>query len=105
MQVLKAVAQPVQDAQTFTFRALISEEELADNGQVVTFFHISEVTVQRPDKIHVVFKGRGQRVDFYGSASKLLMYSPDAKFYASLPAKDTIDANVADLVIVRSFKS
>jgi len=50
LDVLRAVAQPVEQAQGFSFRALISEEELATDGQIVTFFHSVDVTVQRPDK-------------------------------------------------------
>ena len=97
LDVLRAVADPVEKAQSFTFKALVSEEELATNGQIVTFFHSVDVTVQRPDKIHLVFRGRGQRVDYYGGNGSITMFSPDANFYTSMPAKSTIDANLADL--------
>jgi hypothetical protein len=52
LDVLKAVTQPIEQAQAFTFKALVSEEQLATNGQIVTFFHTTEITVQRPDKVH-----------------------------------------------------
>ena len=58
LDVLKAVTQPIEQAQAFSFKALVSEEQLATNGQIVTFFHTTEVTVQRPDKAHLIFKGR-----------------------------------------------
>jgi hypothetical protein len=32
LDVLKAVTQPIEQAQAFTFKALISEEQLATNG-------------------------------------------------------------------------
>ena len=92
MRVLKAVADPVQKAQTFSFKALVSEEDLASNGQLITTFHAISVTVQRPDKIHVVFRGSGQRVDFYGSAAGAWLYAPEPKLYVSLPGKENIDA-------------
>jgi len=97
LDVLRVVTQPVEQAQHFSFRALVSEEELATNGQIVTFFHTVEVTVQRPDKVHLVFKGRGERVDFYGTSGSVTMYSPEAKLYTTVPAKSTIDENLADL--------
>jgi hypothetical protein len=97
LDVLRAVAEPVEKAQSFTFKALVGEEELATNGQIVTFFHSVDVTVERPDKIHLVFRGRGQRVDYYGGDGSITMFSPDANFYTTMPAKSTIDANLTDL--------
>jgi hypothetical protein len=97
LDVLKAVTQPIEQAQTFTFKALVSEEQLATNGQIVTFFHTTEITVQRPDKVHLVFTGRGERVDFYGTNSSITMYAPATKLYATVPAKATIDDNLADI--------
>ncbi|UWZ83326.1 DUF2092 domain-containing protein [Occallatibacter riparius] len=92
MRVLKAVADPVQQAQSFSFKALVSEEDLASNGQLITTFHAVEVTVQRPDKIHVVFRGSGQRVDYYGAPGGAYLYAPDPKLYVSLPGRESIDA-------------
>jgi hypothetical protein len=97
LDVLHAVAQPVEKAQSFNFKALVSEEELATNGQIVTLFHSVDITVQRPDKVHLVFRGRGQRVDFYGTSGNITMYAPDSGLYTAIPAKSTIDANLADL--------
>ena len=97
LDVLRAVAEPVEKAQAFTFKALISEEEVASNGQIVTFFHTTTVTVQRPDKIHLVFEGRGQRVDFFTANGKTIMYAPDASLYTTVSSKGTIDEIVKDL--------
>jgi hypothetical protein len=94
MRVLKAVADPVQQAQTFSFKALVGEEDLASNGQIITSFHAIDVTVQRPDKVHVVFRGSGDRVDFYAANGSAYLYSPDKKVYVSLPGKNTIDADL-----------
>jgi hypothetical protein len=97
LDVLKAVTQPIEQAQSFTFKALISEEQLATNGQIVTFFHATEIMVQRPDKVHLIFKGRGERVDFYGTNGSITMYAPDTKLYTTVPAKATIDDNLVDI--------
>jgi hypothetical protein len=97
LDVLKAVTQPIEQAQTFSFKALVSEEQLATNGQIVTFFHMSEITVQRPDKAHLIFRGAGERVDFYGTNGSITMYAPDVKLYTTVPAKATIDDNLADI--------
>jgi hypothetical protein len=97
LDVLKAVTQPIEQAQAFSFKALISEEQLATNGQIVTFFHTSEIMVRRPDKVHLVFRGAGERVDFYGTNGSITMYAPDTKLYTTVPAKATIDDNLADI--------
>jgi hypothetical protein len=97
LDVLKAVTQPIEQAQAFSFKALVSEEQLATDGQVVTFFHTTEITVQRPDKTHLIYKGRGERVDFYSTNGSITMYAPDTKLYTTIPAKATIDDNLADI--------
>lgn len=95
MQVLKAVADPLQQATAFRFKALIGEEELANNRQIVTFFHSVDVTVQRPNKIHLVLRGHGERVDFYAADGQINMWSPDTKLYTTIPAKSTINETLA----------
>jgi hypothetical protein len=97
LDVLKAVTQPIEQAQAFSFKTLISEEQLATNGQIVTFFHTTEITAQRPDKVHLIFKGRGEQVDFYGTNGSITMYAPESKLYTTVPAKGTIDDNLADI--------
>jgi hypothetical protein len=94
LDVLRAVAQPVQQAQQFSLKALISEEQLATDRQIVTFFHTVDVTVQRPDKIHLIFHGKGQRVDLYGAGGTATLYAPDSKLYAQISTKGSIDAMV-----------
>ena len=96
MRVLKAVSDPLENAKAFRFKALVSEEELATDGQIVTFFHTVDVTVQRPDKVHLVVQGHGQRVDFYTANGQTTMWSPDARLYTTLPAKSTIDEDIAN---------
>jgi hypothetical protein len=64
---------------------------------LITFFHTVDVSVQRPDKVHLIFRGRGQEVDYYADAKNILMYSPAAKLYTSMPAQGSIDATLANL--------
>jgi hypothetical protein len=94
MKVLKAVADPVQQAQAFSFKAIVSEEDLASNGQIITSFHVIDVTVQRPDKVHIIFKGSGPRVELYTAAGSAWLYAPESKLYVSLPAKENIAAYI-----------
>jgi hypothetical protein len=97
LEVLHAVSDPLSRAQVFSFKALIGEEQLASDGQLVTFFHSVDIVVQRPDKVHLVFKGQGEETDFYGVSGSTTMYSPESKVFAQLPAKATIDDNLTAL--------
>ncbi len=98
LDVLRAVTQPVEQAQNFTFKALVSEEEVASNGQIITFFRAVDIRVQRPNKIHLIYKGKGERVDFFNSGTgSVTLYSPDSKLYATMPAKTTIEETLNSL--------
>jgi hypothetical protein len=97
LQVLKAATDPIRDAKTYSFRAFVGTEQLGTNGQVITLFHVSDVTVQRPDKLHLDFAGQGQKVQFYFNAGLAALYAPSEKLYSSLSAKATIDAELEDL--------
>jgi len=98
LDVLRAVCQPLVQAQNLSFRALVSEEEVASNGQIVTFFHTVDITAQRPNKVHLVFKGRGEQVDFFDDGNgTVTMYAPGPKLYTTFSSKTTIDEMVESL--------
>lgn len=97
LDVLHAVVSPVEKAKTFSFQALVSEEQMATDGQLLTFFHTVDVTVQRPGKIHLVFRGRGHLVDMYDDNGVVTLYSPDVNLYSVVPVKKTIDDTLNDL--------
>jgi hypothetical protein len=96
LDVLRADAQPVQQAQQFSVKALISEEQPATDGQVGTFFHAVDITIQRPDEIHLIFRGKGPRVDLYSAGGAATLYVPDSKLDAQRSTKGSIDAMVED---------
>ena len=97
LDVLRAVAEPVEQAQTFSFKAIVSEEQLATDGQLITFFHTVDITVQRPDKIRLTLRGRGKTVEFYMMNGSVTLFAPDANLYAVMPAKSSIEASLANL--------
>jgi len=78
-------------AGSFSFRALVSQE-LGRDGQVITLFHLSEVTVQRPVRLHVDFRGRGKEVDLFSSPGLSVLYTPQEKLYAVISTPATIAA-------------
>lgn len=97
LRVLKAATDPLLEAKSYSFRALVSRESMGTNGQVITLFNLSEVTVQRPDKLHVEFRGRGKNVQLFYNAGQCVLFTPEAKLYTALPCPKTIDATLDDL--------
>src|SRR5439155_14560189 len=84
LQVLKATTDPIRDAKAYSFRALVSREHTGTNVQIITLFNLSDVTVERPDKIHVDFKGRGKEVQLFCNAGQCAFYTPSEKLYATV---------------------
>lgn len=97
LQILKAATDPIRDAKSYTFRALVSREHLGTNGQVITLFNMSNVTVQRPDKLHMDFRGRGKDIEIYYDAGNATLSTPSEKLYSSFTAPKTIDEALVDL--------
>jgi hypothetical protein len=94
LQVLKAATDPIRESHSYSFRVLVSREHLGTNGQVITLFHFSDVTVQRPDKLYVDFRGQGKRVELFYNAGQSVLYTPDEKLYTQLSSPSTIDATL-----------
>ena len=91
LKVLKAVSDPIRDAKNFSFRTRGTREYVGTNGQIITYFNTSEITVQRPDKLHVDFKGRGQEVELFYDGGQAVLYAPGPNLYATVPAPKTLD--------------
>src|SRR5215470_10746558 len=93
LKVLKAVTDPIRDAKAFSFRTRGIREYLGSNGQIITYFTTSDITVGRPDKLRVDFKGRGQDVQLYFDGGQTVLYTPGPKLYAVIPSSaKTLDA-------------
>jgi hypothetical protein len=98
LKVLKAVTDPIRDAKAFSFRTRAIREYLGSNGQIISYFTTSDVTVSRPDKLRVDFKGRGHDVQLYYDAGQTVLYAPGPKLYAIIPsAAKTLDGVLQEL--------
>jgi hypothetical protein len=97
LQVLRATTNSLKNARSFSFRAVVSREGLGSNDQVVTFFHQSEVTVSRPDKLHIHAVGEHQALDLFFNHGDVFLYAPDKKLYARMQTKPDLDQAVDGL--------
>jgi hypothetical protein len=97
LKVLKAVIDPVATAKNFEFRALVAEEHLGTNNQVITKFRVEDVTMARPDKLRVSVKRADNDLEFYLGNGKATLYSPKSKLFTTVVAPTTVDAALKKL--------
>jgi hypothetical protein len=92
MQILKAMSDRLAAARTMTFTAVTTYESPARTGQPLAYTTLSEVTLERPDKLRVVTPGDGPRSEFYYDGKTMMAYSPEPGYVAVAAAPPTIDA-------------
>jgi hypothetical protein len=81
LQALKIATEPTKDVKAFSFRILTSRDLVGTNDQIITQFSVSEITVERPNKLHIKFRGRGEPVDlFYEGSPGLLQGRGPSRF-------------------------
>src|SRR5262249_37945509 len=97
LKVLKAVTDPIRDAKAFSFKTRGIREFLGSNGQIITYFTNSNITVARPDKLRIDFTGRGQDVQLFYDSGQAVIYAPEPKLYASMCTVKTIDGVLDEL--------
>lgn len=95
LRVLKGATDQIKEAKILSFRTLVARDVLGSNDQVITQFSTSKVTLQRPDKLHVDFRGRGKPVElFFDGSGKTVLYTPEAKFYSTVSTPSSLDATL-----------
>jgi len=65
IEKLKAMSQRLAGAKSMSFTAVTTYEAPARNGQPLYYSTLSQVAVQRPDKLRVITPGDGPASDFY----------------------------------------
>lgn len=91
VELLKAASAALAGAQTVSFNAVATYERAASNGQPLFFSSISQVTLQRPDKLRVITLGDGTPDEFYYDGKSMMAYIPSAELVAIADAPPTID--------------
>jgi hypothetical protein len=92
IDILKAMSARLAAAHTMTFTALTTYESPARTGQPLAYMTLSEVTLERPDKLRVITPGDGPRSEFYYDGKTMMAYAPESGHVAVADAPPTIDA-------------
>ncbi len=91
----KAMSNRLASAQTLAFTAISSYESPSRLGVPLVYTTVSEVTLQRPDKLRVITSGQGAASEFYYDGKTMTAYAPDKNLVAVAEAPATIDAALA----------
>jgi len=82
----------LQTLKAFEVSFKVSKDEVLDSGQKVMVDGTSELTVQRPDRLHFSTKidEAHRDLQFFYNGKTFTIYGNTNKFYASVPAPATI---------------
>ena len=91
IDLLKAMSARLASARTMTFTAISTYESPTHIGPPLVYTTISEVTLQRPDKLRVITPGDGPASEFYYDGKMMMAYMPAENLAAVAEAPPTID--------------
>jgi hypothetical protein len=91
LEMLKATSQRLATAKSMSFTAMTTYESPARNGQPLYYTTLSDVAVQRPNKLRVITPGDGPASEFYYDGQVMMAYAPAAELVAVADAPPTID--------------
>jgi hypothetical protein len=96
-EILFQAGQYLKAAKTFKFKAKITRDILLDDDIRVQFGGVSNVTVQRPNKLRAIFNGDERSRRTYFDGETLTLYSLSRKTYVQKKITGTI-GNAIDFI-------
>ncbi len=91
IELLKAMSERLAAARALAFTALVTYEHPSRLGPALAFTTLSEVLMQRPDKLRVVTPGDGPASEFTYDGKTMTAYAPAENMLAVADAPTTID--------------
>jgi hypothetical protein len=91
MALVKAMGDKLAAAKTMSFTAIATYESPDRTGEPLAYTTLSQVTLQRPDKLRIISPGDGPRTEFYYNGKTVQAYEPAVNLVAITQAPDTID--------------
>lgn len=91
IDILKATSAKLAAARSMSFDALATYESPARTLQPLAYTVLSQVTLERPDKLRVISPGDGPPTEFYYDGRTITAYSPKEDLAAVEDAPPTID--------------
>jgi hypothetical protein len=92
LEILKAASARLATARILSFTAVATYESPARTLQPLAYTTLSDVTLQRPNKLQVITEGDGPPTEFYYDGKQIIAYAPQEDHAAVADAPPTIDA-------------
>jgi hypothetical protein len=94
LELLRAMSARLAAAQSMAFTATVSYEHPSRIGPALAYTTVSEVTLQRPDKLRVITVGDGPASEFYYDGRTMTAFAPAENLAAVAPPPPTIEATL-----------
>jgi hypothetical protein len=91
LELLKAASDRLAAARSMSFTATVTYEFPSQLGPPIAYTTVSEVLLQRPDKLQVITPGDGPASEFYYDGKTIVEYVPGQDLVATAAAPPTID--------------
>jgi hypothetical protein len=91
LELIKGMSDKLAAAQSLSFTARRAFDEPATNGQPLFYMVVSNVVLQRPDKLKVVVPGDGPPSEFLYDGKTMTVLLPDKKLAAVAEAPPALD--------------
>jgi hypothetical protein len=92
MDLLRAMSKALTASSSMSFTAVATYESPTSVGPPLAYTTVSEVLVQRPNKLRVITSGDGRASEYYYDGKTLTAFAPSENLAAVAPAPPTIDA-------------
>src|SRR5512144_3207922 len=92
IDLLKAMSDRLAGAKSMSFTALSTYEHPSRIGPALAYTTLSEVLMERPNKLRVLTAGDGPASEFYYDGKTMMAYSPAENLVAVAEAPPTLDA-------------
>ncbi len=96
-QAVKTMSDQLLAAKSFSFTARVMREEPATNGQMLDFFRLINVQVQRPNKMRMEVRSGDSDVNIWYDGRNVTIMPASAKIYSVIPAPSNIDSTLTML--------
>lgn len=91
MDLLQAMSKALTASSSMAFTAVATYESPTEVGPPLAFNTVSEVLVQRPNKLRVITTGDGRASEYYYDGKTLTAFAPSENLVAVTNAPPTID--------------
>jgi hypothetical protein len=91
IEILKSMGDRLAAAKTLQFTAVTTYENPSRLGPALAYHTLSNVTLQRPNKLQVLSPGDGPASEFYYNGKTLVAFAPAENLVAIAEAPGTID--------------